>query len=316
MRWILLLGVALLWAPAARAESDPVREFWESRLGPEDGSRSSAVRVTKPLFTVPVRRILLEGGSQPTLQQLPGKLQAFSEALLATARTAHDRGYDWFFPQVYAHVTREILAEVQAGGFVHPELCLQEILQFYEIYAANANRWMRDATPEPPWASASSTSCTFRNFDNTVGRTRHDRMNFAVQVLLLSMYAHIEVDLPRALMMIYFARQAAEPDPAARQKLLADMQRDFRRLTPAFDRAVAKTMDSGQTSWQHNSHLPSFLRWLLETVGAGPAVRLMRTSALRHFGRGVKNDAFRAELMALPVVAVPFALPFPTPVAD
>jgi hypothetical protein len=250
-----------------------------------------------PLFKMPMGRIQDGPHLTATIERLPAELERFARGGLEAGASADGAAYDWMFAQVYSHVTREILGLMRAGKLKRPDIMKVEIAQFYEVYARNA---LARLSAEPAWARAARVSRKLARLDVAAGRARHDRMSFAGVVLLYSMYAHITVDLPRVLMMLYHERKPA--DPAQARKLLAEMQHDFYALTPAFDRSVSAVLSDQWVSWEHADELPPLVRSLVERYGAGTAVRLMRTWAFERFEYNVKKGAHRDALLALPAV--------------
>lgn len=281
----LVLAILLAAAPLARAQA-PLEPrvvhglAWRSLHPYSFGS---------PLFKLPMGRIQDDPHLTATIERLPGELERFARSSLESGTGE----YDWMFAQVYSHVTREILALMRAGKLRRPDVMKVEIAQFYEVYARNALAWRAGgAGAEPAWARAARVSRKLARLDVAAGRPRHDRMSFAGIVLLYSMYAHITVDLPRVLMMLYHDRKLS----------LADMEHDFYALTPAFDRSVSEVLSDQWVSWEHADELPPLVRTLVERHGAGTAVRLMRTWAFERFEYNVRKGAHRDALLALPAV--------------
>lgn len=275
-----VLALVLAFAPSARA-----------------AALRHPLSYSTPLFKLPMARV--EDGERlaATLGALPGELERCGRAALASG----DGAYDWVFAQVYARVTREIVALAREGKLRRPGLLRVEIAQFYEVYARNLIAWRSGGEAEPAWARAARVSRRLARQDDAAGRARHDRMTFAGLVLLQSMYAHITVDLPRVLLMLYHGQRPATPEAA--RALLADMRADFYALTPAFDRAVAEVLSDHWVSWEHADELPPPVRRAVERYGAGAAVRLMRTWAYERFEYNVRRGAHRDELLALPAAS-------------
>lgn len=250
-----------------------------------------------PLFKLPMARIALTPETAAKLSALPGELETLARNMLISGAKPGGDGYDWLFPQVYSHVTREILAMIDGGQLVRPDLMRVEIAQFYEVYARNLAAW-KHGKAEPAWRRAANLSQRLAAIDIKAGRVRHDRMTFAGVVLMQSMYAHITVDLPRVLMMIFHSQHPRTP--AERAALLAEMKKDFYTLTPAFDRSVSEVLSDQWVSWEYADDLPPFVRTLVERYGAGPAVRIMRLWAFERFEYNLKRNTHVAELLGLP----------------
>ena len=309
-----LLAALLFAAPVAPAQAqdgghlDPltVERLAPRREGLLDGLQLlHPFAFPAPLFSIPMARVTLSPATAGTLATLPGEMETFARGMLDTG----SGGYDWIFPQVYAHVTREISAQIQSGHLLRPELTRAEIAQFYEVYVRNLHAW-RTGAAEPDWARAARVSQKLARLDAQDGHPRHDRMTFAGIVLVQSMYAHIMVDLPRALLMIYYGQRPATPE--ARAKLLETMRHDFFAITPAFDRAVSEVLTDQWVSWEQAEQLPPFVRTLVERFGAGTAVRVMRKFAFDRFEFNAKRGLQEDTLLALPTAEdVTHLLPTP-----
>lgn len=250
-----------------------------------------------PLFKIPMARVEMSPALTTKLSNLPNELETMARNMLISGAKANGDGYDWLFPQVYSHVTREIIQMIDGGHLKRPDLMRTEIAQFYEVYARNLALW-KQGKAEPAWQRTAKLSQRLANIDIKTHRARHDRMTFGGLVLVYSMYAHITVDLPRVLMMIFQSQRPATPE--ARAKLLAEMKEDFYKLTPAFDRSVSEVLSDQWVSWEYADELPPFVRVLIERYGAGPAVRIMRLWAFERFEYNLKRDAHAPELLGLP----------------
>ena len=253
---------------------------------------------SRPIFKIPMARTVVGPADMPNVLKLPDGLRDYAAGLLASTAVQNDPGYDWLFPQVYSHVTREILGLIDSGQLKHPDVMRSEIAQFYEVYARNAHLWRTGGTPEPAWARAERLSQKLAALDHRDGHPRHDRMWFAGVVMLEQMYAHITVDLPRVLMIIYYQQNPQTPADAAR--VLADMKHDYFLITPAFDRAVATVLADQWVSWENFDAMPPFLRAVIQRFGAGAAVRLLRMWAFQRFEYNIKRGNHRDALLALP----------------
>lgn len=298
-----LLAVLLIAGPAHAQVPEHLSQATVEALAP--AAQRSKLRLhpfsfSNPLFKIPMVQVKVGPEHMPMLRKLPDELERFARTGLEAGARPGSMGYDWMFPQVYSHVTREIIGLVESGALKRPDLMRTEIAQFYEVYARNLRAW-QTSKAEPAWDRAARVSHRLARVDVTNGRARHDRMTYAGVVLLQSMYAHITVDLPRVLLMIYYSQRPATPE--AGRKLLDEMRSDFYALTPAFDRSVDSVLTDQWVAWEDAEELPPFFRTVVQRFGAGSAVRLLRTWAFERFEYNLRKMEGQSELLALPTTS-------------
>ena len=154
---------------------------------------------------------------------LDDTLAALREAALGSADAA---GY---FPAMYARVTRRVIDDVEAGRFVDGARMARFVDEF-------AHRYL-DARAEP----ASAAKCWRGSFD-----VAGDPSLLIVQHLLIAINAHVNFDLPQAVVHAVdggAALSAIRPDFDAVNDILAatydDLMGDLDRVTRWTSRAAA-----------------------------------------------------------------------------
>jgi hypothetical protein len=165
------------------------------------------------------------GDGDPGAPAGPPALNALIERMEASlARLREHRDPRRFFHATYLHTTRAVAAELAAGGFLDAVWVERWDVVFAGFYleALEAGLWGEPV--DGPWAAA------FAAADDPGGALpplRH---------VLLGMNAHINFDLPQALLMMI--SDAEFGDPA----LLARRAADHRHI----DRVLAALVDSRQ----------------------------------------------------------------------
>lgn len=130
------------------------------------------------------------------------------------------RDLKWAFPYVYALVTHSVIHQFNASRFIFGQQVLRLVGNFYELYALNLQQWLTNNNAEDPWKIAFRSPDYMRPYDPWGARS--------MAVLLLSMYAHIRSDLPRALAYVFLKFYANGNNPmAGRQYVFDDFKDDF-----------------------------------------------------------------------------------------
>lgn len=244
-----------------------------------------------PLFGLPMRSVR---AADADLDALATRLATYAEAVADRPAT----GYDWVFPNIYAKTTASIrAATLQPGFFQRPEVVEHEISQFYELYAANANAWMAGDRAEPQWrrATAISRALGAIDFDD-----ENERRGAALVQSMGAIYAHICVDLPRALLVVYMK--------AGDRRSQEVLKQDFFRASELFYPVIEEMIQEGRVTprllakaWPH---MPGWLRELVvgrkTPLGAGALIRTFRRFAWWRFRWLVARRENRRQALALP----------------
>jgi hypothetical protein len=111
----------------------------------------------------------------------------------------------YLFTRVYQYVTEEQLARCRSGEVTHQGWVLRLIPRFHAYYFDNLRAWQgpHPERTEPAWAEA------FRAMDASRGQHTFAGL---VGGLLLGVKAHVEEDLPRALVEVHQAHYATRCD--------------------------------------------------------------------------------------------------------
>lgn len=149
----------------------------------------------------------------PALEALIGRM----EALLAELRERRDSRR--FFHATYLRTTRAVGAELAAGGFLDAAWVERWDVVFAGLYLDALEASLRGGSVPRPWAAAFGA-------DVAAAPVRH---------VLLGMNAHINYDLPQALLAVI--SDAEFDDPA----LLARREADHRHI----DQVLAALVDRG-----------------------------------------------------------------------
>src|SRR5881227_2872450 len=110
------------------------------------------------------------------------------EALLARLRQHHDPRR--FFHATYLHTTRAVAAELAAGGFLDAAWVAQWDVAFAGFYLDALEAGLRGEPVTGPWAAAFAAA---EDRGGALPPLRH---------VLLGMNAHINFDLPQALLTV------------------------------------------------------------------------------------------------------------------
>jgi hypothetical protein len=154
-------------------------------------------------------------------------------------------GYDWAFPAVYAKTTRWMLDHVRTEGFFEdPQLVLDEIGMFYEIYARNANAWMSGGNAESHWLATARRS-------RALGRSGNGARIDTLEVALHSFYDHILVDLPKALYVLRRRHPSRSRDV---------MKRDFEKALEIFPVVIKEVLADARLTPDLVRALPEWVR--------------------------------------------------------
>jgi hypothetical protein len=171
------------------------------------------------------RAVGRHGDSDPGAPAGPPALNALIERMEASlARLREHRDPRRFFHATYLHTTRAVAAELAADGFRDAVWVERWDVVFAGFYLEALEAGLRGEPVDGPWAAA------FAAADDPGGALpplRH---------VLLGMNAHINFDLPQALLMMI--SDAEFGDPA----LLARRAADHRHI----DRVLAALVDSRQ----------------------------------------------------------------------
>lgn len=129
------------------------------------------------------------------------ELISLMEAMQARLDAAGDQRRLWH--GVYRRGTVAVAAEIKAGGFQDPEWLERWDLVFADIYLEAMERWDRGEPPSGPWQVAFEATQ-----DPQVPPLRH---------VLLGLNAHVNFDLPQALIAVISDEEWADPGAVARR---------------------------------------------------------------------------------------------------
>lgn len=242
----------------------------------------------RPLFGVPMRSVR---AAAPDLDGLADYLEEYGNELAARPST----GYDWVFPSIYAKTTEGIrAATLEPDFFLRPEIVEHELAQFYELFAANANAWMTGQRAEPQWRRATAISRALGRVDFD---DENERRGAALIQSLGAIYAHICVDLPRALLVVHMK--------AGRTRDRELLKRDFFRASALFRPVMEEMIQEARVTprllkaaWPH---LPGWLQKLITgPIGAGALVHTFRRFAWWRFRWLLVRRSNRRQALALP----------------
>lgn len=246
--------------------------------------------LAKDYFTVPMYLAPVE---TQELSQLAGHLKQRAKDFEARTQL----GYDWVFPSLSAKTTAAFFRLSQEGHFQNPGLIRAEIAQFHELYARNANLWMRGLPCESHWEKTAKLSRRLASLDLT---DEADRNSAAVVQALMAMYAHIVVDLPKALLVLAYR------DPGAQD--LGVMKADFFKAQTVFDPIVEEIIREGKISPKFLAKIWDWVpRWLRKVIvgeslptGVGVFMRSSRRFAWYRFRWNYRFRRHRKEIEAMP----------------
>ena len=133
--------------------------------------------------------------AEPGMETSIDGLLARMDALLAPMIASNDERRH--FLSVYMRTTaavRDELARPSLGGFVDPAWAERWDLAFAELYLEALERWNEDGTAPGPWQVAFALAAS----EPRIPPLRH---------LLLGMNAHVNFDLPQALLAVITDQQ-------------------------------------------------------------------------------------------------------------
>lgn len=142
----------------------------------------------------PVRRV--DAGVPLTPLQAEADASLDEQWAHAESLQAEDSALHWL-AWVHAEATRLQLEAVRAGRFQHPAWVLRLVPRFHRYHVFALDRARRGVVPEPRWQAA---------FDAVQDPNR------LLDALELSLKAHMEADLPRALAETYVASYQSQCD--------------------------------------------------------------------------------------------------------
>ncbi len=119
------------------------------------------------------------------LQELIARL----ESMLRRLREHPGTESRAFFLATYLRTTRAVADDIVAGAFVDPDWVAQWDVAFASLYLDALDRWNADGTAPEPWRVAFAAA----DGDEHLPPLRH---------VLLGMNAHINYDLPQALLAV------------------------------------------------------------------------------------------------------------------
>lgn len=245
---------------------------------------------SKSLFGIP---ITYSTPSASAIQNISQILDGYANHL----RDYQIGGYDWVFPAIYTKTSRHIYQGSQGSQFRDPELVRDEMVQFFEIYARNSNRWISGQAAEPQWERAAHLSRVLDRLDRKPGATDEASR---LLVAFVTIYAHIAVDLPRALVVVH-ERHQPKTDLGA---ISEDYQRTTAVFTPVLEEIVREARITPEFLARVWDDLPAWLQKLLintnSPIGAGAFVRGIRSFAWLRFRYLMLQRAPRQEARALP----------------
>jgi hypothetical protein len=126
-----------------------------------------------------------------------------------------------YFLSMYLRTTRAVAAEIEAGHFVDPAWTERWDIAFAELYLDAVEQWNTDRTAPGPWPVAFGAD----DSEQRLPPIRH---------LLLGMNAHINYDLPQALLAVISDDEFTDP------ALLAKRQTDHRHIDTILTSRVAE----------------------------------------------------------------------------
>ncbi len=248
-----------------------------------------------PLFPLPTRVL---APPTPAVEGLPAALAEHARELRADCRN----GYDWVFPMLSERTTRHILRHAGSGLFDHPELIRADVAQFFELYAINHNALISGAAPEPGWARATRLArwLAGQTADGSAEGTSNEERAKALVQAVYTVWVHVVLDLPRALMMAHRRLHPGIPVSAVKE--------DFFRLSQVFGDVIEEMIQDAEISpplvaklWPK---LPGWMRRILthSKLGFGSYLHALRRVAWMRFRWLSRIPSAVREVDALPVV--------------
>ncbi len=136
------------------------------------------------------------------------------------------------FHCTYLRTTKAVAADIAAGGFVDPEWTERWDIAFAQLYLDAFDAWEAGRQPSGPWQVAFATAR-----DPAVPPLRH---------VLLGINAHVNFDLPQALLAVIEPDEFDDPDLIERRaRDHAHVDAILVRRVPDEDRELAKVEEPG-----------------------------------------------------------------------
>jgi len=192
------------------------------------------------------------------------------EQLLAPLEASGDTRR--YFLSMYLRTTRAVATEIEAGNFVDPAWTERWDIAFADLYLDAVEQWNTDRTARGPWPVAFAADDT----ELRLPPIRH---------LLLGMNAHINYDLPQALLAVISDDEFGDPELLTRRRAdhrhidailasrVTEEDHELRRmeqpgdrtllerlLTPFQRRASRRFLEEGRRKVWHNAILLSEAR--------------------------------------------------------
>jgi len=164
-----------------------------------------------------------------SIDALIARMQELSRPLAA----AGDRRR--FFHDTYLRTTLAVKDELARGGFVDPDWTQAWDVRFAELYLDAFEQWNRNERPSRPWVIC------FEAAPERLPPLRH---------VLLGLNAHINYDLPQAVLAVISDEEFDDPQVVARRS--ADhrhIDEILVRRVPEEDRELAKDELPGDRDW-------------------------------------------------------------------
>jgi hypothetical protein len=154
------------------------------------------IRVSRQNFAgLPVNRAVI-GNNGRMIEELIGQMAA----LLETLRAADDQRQ--YFHATYQRTTIAVAEELKRGGFADPDWVERWDVAFADLYLDALEANLAGREPTPPWATVFGAPCDLP----------------ALRHVLLGMNAHINYDLPQALVAVITDEQFDDPALLARRE--------------------------------------------------------------------------------------------------
>lgn len=150
-----------------------------------------------------------------------------------------DAGYDWVVPRLCAGTAAAVVRRLDSGEFTDPGLVRAMLVQFHEIYAANALAHATGERPARHWRQAFALSQAMTHVDAADSPRR--KLPAMTQVVS-TLYAHMLTDLPLVLAILEREYQPT-PDPEA-------LRRAFREVEDIFGEVMAAEFAAGELTPQ------------------------------------------------------------------
>ena len=168
--------------------------------------------------------------------------------------------YDWVVPRLCAGTARVVVRRLEDGEFTDPGLVRAMLVQFHEIYAANALAHATGDAVVPHWRRAFTLSQAMTRVDASPAPTR--KLPALAQVVS-TLHAHMLTDLPLVLVML---EREYRPRPDGEQ-----LHRAFREVEAIFEEVMAAEFAAGELTPRSLARvwprLPKWVRGLVAGNG-------------------------------------------------